>query len=415
MKKAASDKPSSNKPTRGRPAETKATKTAHGPARWVAVGACALAIAAALWMWRGRLFSSSATKPPDILLISIDTLRADRLGCYGYAAAQTPNIDRLAADGVVFETASSQVPLTLPSHASMLTGLIPPRHGARLNEGNRVPDEVTTLAETLRDQGYQTGAFVAALPMARIGGLDQGFDIYDDKLPQVRTPGSAVAREERYAEEVLAAARAWLAGTDARRPVFAFVHLYDVHAPYEKPLPGANVGSYDGEIAYVDRSLGPFLSSLHEQARWSRLLTVLTADHGEALGEHGEQTHGLFVYESTLHVPLIFHWPGVIAPRRVRSLVGIIDIPPTILALAKLPRLPDIDGQSLAGLLGDQPASGQRGAVLRKPARLAGVRLGPVARNAQWRPQVHFRPAAGTVRSPGGSPRAEQHSCGPDG
>ncbi len=206
-------------------------------------------VAAALWAWYG---AGKSPAQPDILLISIDTLRADRLGCYGYGPARTPTIDALAADAVVFDAVSSPLPITLPSHASMLTGLIPPRHGVRLNEGHRLPESATTLAEVLHDQGYQTGAFIAALPMVRAGGLGQGFDVYDDKLSTKTLKGlDAVARQERYAEEVLAAALAWLRSTDPTRRVFAFVHIYDPHAPYEKSLPGTGTPGYDGEVAHV--------------------------------------------------------------------------------------------------------------------------------------------------------------------
>ncbi len=290
--------------------------------------------------------------PPDILLISIDTLRADRLGCYGYRAGRTPTIDRMAAESAVFDAVVAPLPVTLPSHASMLTGLIPPRHGVRVNEAHRLADRHVTLAEALKADGYQTGAFVGALPMAKAGGLDQGFSVYDDELSSKRLEGrAAVARQERYAEEVLAVAQRWLRSTDPTRPVFAFIHLYDPHAPYEKPAPGTGAPGYDGEVAHVDKELGSFFSTLKRDARWSNLLTVVTSDHGEGLGEHSEKSHGVFVYESTLRVPLIAHWPGSISPRRVAQPVGLIDIPPTLLELAAAPPLPGIDGKSLSPLL----------------------------------------------------------------
>ncbi len=335
---------------------------------------------------------------PDIMLISVDTLRADHLECYGYKRIRTPAINRLASEGVLFTATVSAVPITLPSHASMLSGLIPPRHGARLNTGNRVPDDVTTLAETLQGYGYQTGAFVAALPMADVGGLAQGFEVYDQEFSTQKLPGFAATRQERYAEDVLAVARRWLATTDPARPVFAFVHLYDPHAPYEKPLPGTTTGSYDGEIVYVDRSLGSFLPALRGQPRWKDLLTIFTSDHGEALGEHGEQTHTLFVYESTLHVPLIVHWPGVLAPRRIESPVALIDITPTILELAGLPGLTDIDGRSLVSLIrGDEPPPTDRVLYFESLlpslsygwASLRGVRIGGLKYISAPRPELY--------------------------
>jgi arylsulfatase A-like enzyme len=285
--------------------------------------------------WSGG--SAGASKPhPDILLISFDTLRADRLGCYGYAAAQTPNIDRIAREGALFEAAAAPVPITLPSHSSMLSGLIPPEHGVRLNDGYQLPASVETLAEVLKAQGYQTGAFIAALPLVKENGLSQGFDVYDDELSTLSPQGAPVARQERFAEEVVASARKWLAKTDPARPVFAFVHIFDAHEPYEKPLPGESMGSYDGEIAHIDRSLGVLFEDLKDE-RWAGMLTVLTADHGESLGDHGEKTHGFFVYEATLHVPLIFHRPGAIQPGRLAEVAAVADVTPTILDLVGQP------------------------------------------------------------------------------
>ena len=311
-------------------------------------------------------------------------MRADRLGCYGCRAARTPNIDLLAAGAVVFAAAGSPVPITLPSHASMLTGLIPPRHGVRLNERHRLPDRVPTLAEVLQRHGYQTGAFISGLPMVKTGGLAQGFDVYDEELTALGVgDSSVVTRTERYAEEVLEAARAWLWSTDSTRPVFAFVHIFDPHEPYEKPLSATAAPSYDGEIAYVDRTLGPFLAALGNDPRWHGMLTVLTSDHGEGLWEHGEKDHGLFVYESTLHVPLIVHWPGRFAPRRVHVPVNIVDVVPTILELVELPGLPDVDGESLCSLM-ERPTPDERvhyfesllGSLNYGWAPLRGVRCG---------------------------------------
>ena len=353
-----------------------------------------LAAAGGLWGWYGL---RGPAELPDILLISIDTLRADRLGCYGYAAGRTPNIDRLAAAGMSFDAAISPVPITLPSHASMLTGLIPPRHGVRLNEGHRLGDSVVTLAEVLGEHGYQTGAFIGGLPMKKVGGLGQGFDVYDDWLsPQTFGDSDVVPRRERFAEEVFAAAEAWLKSADPARPVFAFIHVYDPHAPYEKPMPGATAPSYDGEIAHVDRELGAFFSSLRGIARSRESLTVLTSDHGEGLGEHGEKTHCVFVYEATLHVPLVFHWPGVIEVRRVEEEVGVIDVAPTILELAGLPGLSDVEGESLVGVM-EQGGSEERvfyfesllGSLKFGWAPLRGVRAGDIKYIAAPRPELY--------------------------
>ena len=384
------------KSSRGKRVAEKKAKTARSRTVLVLLALGVLIIAAGLWGWH-RLVRPA--KSPDILLISIDTLRPDHLGCYGYTAIRTPSIDRLAAEGVIFDAAGCPVPITLPSHASMLTGLLPPRHGARLNVGYCLLDAVLTLAEVLRDHGYQTGAFVGGLPMARAGGLAQGFDVYDDRLTALGLGDSdSKTRQERFAEDVCAAARQWLWSTDPARPVFAFVHLYDPHAPYIKAPPGSATPSYDGEIAYVDRALGAFLSSLDNEARWRGMLTVLTSDHGEGLGEHGEKTHCLFVYQSTLRVPLIVHWPGVLTPKRIAVPVDVVDTAPTILDLAQLPALPDVDGQSLVGLM-KQPRSGEGervfyfesllGALDYGWAPLRGIRRGNLKYISAPRPELY--------------------------
>ena len=298
-----------------------------------------------LWL---RFSERPRPRRPDIFLISIDTLRADRLGCYGHAAAQTATIDRLAAEGVVFEAVVSPAPITLPSHASMLTGLVPARHGARDNGDFRLREEFETLAESLRAGGYQTGAFIGGFPLDRTAGLDQGFERYDDEMPE-RTVSTALAvrRKERDANDVFDAAAGWLKHTDADNPVFAFIHLYDPHSPYEQALPGAQKDTYDGEVAYVDRALGSFLDSLGASDRWKSLTLIVTSDHGEGLGQHHEQTHSLFVYESTLRVPLILHGLEGGSPRRVAEPVGLVDIAPTILEIAGAPPWQDVDGVPL--------------------------------------------------------------------
>ncbi len=308
----------------------------------------------AVWWWR----APAPSRPPDILLISVDTLRADHLGCYGYGL-RTPNIDRLAAEGVVFDAAMAPVPLTLPSHASMLTGLIPPRHGVRANGDFRLPDRIETLAEVLQKRGYQTAAFIGAIPLDRSGGLNQGFDHYDDEISvQSVDAEKKVQRKERFANEVFDLAAAWLRETDPQRPVFAFVHVFDPHAPGMQALPGMDTPSYDGEIHFVDRAMGPLLSGLRRDPRWTSLVTVFTADHGEGLNDHQEETHGMFVYQSTLHVPLIVHGVKGVSPRRIRETVGVVDIGPTLLELAGAEAWTDVDGRSLVGTLdGEAPES----------------------------------------------------------
>lgn len=293
--------------------------------------------------------TAPSARRPDILLISIDTLRADRLGCYGCADAHTPTIDRLAAEGAQFEHAWTPVPITLPAHATLLTGLLPPRHGVRDNGSFRLPDTHATLAESLRAAGYRTAAFVGGFPLVAAGGLARGFDTYDDEMsPHAFGSGAQeVVRLERSADEVLQRAWKWLLAAPAESPVFAFVHLYDPHSPYERPLPGRQELSYDGEIAYVDAVLGEFFAALRRHTRWDGLLTLVTSDHGEGLGEHGERTHCIFVYDTTLRIPLIVHWPGRIKPERIASPAGLVDVTSTILTLAGLPVIPGVDGEAL--------------------------------------------------------------------
>ncbi len=291
---------------------------------------------------------------PNVLLVSIDTLRADHLGCYG-AKAKTPTIDGLAADGVLFERAVSHVPLTLPSHASLLTGIYPIAHGIRDNGAFRLAPVHRTLASLFHDRGYRTGAFVGSFPLDSRFGLDQGFDVYDDVNGEGAFYDIKIA--ERPADEVLKPAAAWIEKT-AGDPYFAFVHLYDPHSPYEPPPPFAErFGSdpYTGEIAYVDDALGRFLSRLRASGRMDNTVVVITSDHGEGLGEHGEKTHGMFAYDSTLHVPLIFHWKDSL-PRglRVSARVRLIDVAPTLAMLAGLPAFPGFQGEPLLEALANR-------------------------------------------------------------
>ncbi len=284
---------------------------------------------------------------PNIVFISIDTLRADHIGAYGDARASTPTLDALAAQGVLFEKAVSHVPMTLPSHASMFTSLTPPRHGVRDNGTFVLGQRHETLAEVLGASGYRTGAFVGAFVLDAQFGLDQGFERYDDDV-------EGTAENDRGADEVLDATRHWIDEAADDVPWFAFVHLFDPHAPYEPPGAFAErfaSDPYAGEIAYVDDALGRFLRELP----LDNTLVVVTSDHGEGLGEHKERTHGMFGYESTLHVPLLFHWrAGLPGGRRVPSRVRHVDVAPTILELVGIEPPATFDGLSLAGLLAGQ-------------------------------------------------------------
>ena len=284
-------------------------------------------------------------QPPSVLLVTLDTTRADRLGPYGYALADTPTLDRLADEGVVFENATSSCPLTIPSHASIFTGRFPPSHGVRDN-GDFVlgPDQVT-LAERFAEAGYWTAAFTSAFPTQRRWGFGQGFELYWDPLE--RLPTQLDWRDQRRAGEVIDDALAML-DQAGDRPAFVWVHLFDAHWPYEPPEPWASQHDgrpYDGEIAYADAQVGRLLEAWDE--RFPRSVVLVTADHGEAFGDGGERTHGFLLHDGTLHVPLVLRGEGVPVGQREGEVVGHPDIAPTLLQLAGLPAHEGLQGRSL--------------------------------------------------------------------
>ncbi|HEX2484565.1 MAG TPA: sulfatase-like hydrolase/transferase [Myxococcota bacterium] len=319
-----------------------------------ALARCALA-AAALGVagcdaGGGRV--APAASAPSVVLVSVDTLRADRVGAYGAHAAGTATLDAIAAGGVRFEKAIAAAPITLPSHATLFTGLYPPRHGVRHNGMFRLAPERVTLAERFHDAGFATGAVVGAVVLASRYGLDQGFDHYDDAQGEGRA--SATGYPERRAEEVTDAALRWLAGVD--RPFFLFVHYYDPHAEYQPPAPFAERFAgrpYEGEVAYVDAQVGRLLEGLRASGRLERTIVAVTSDHGEGLGEHGERTHSYTLYDATLAVPLLVQGPGVPRGRVVPGVVSLASLAPTLLALAGLPPLADADGRDLAPLFAE--------------------------------------------------------------
>ena len=270
----------------------------------------------------------------NVLLISIDTLRADHLGCYGSKEARTTNIDSLARSGVLFKNVVSPAPFTLPSHVSMMTGLIPPAHGVQDNGSFYLNKNISTIAEVFHAKGTRTAAFIGAFPLDSRFGMDQGFELYDDQYPTVNNVNE-ITMPERPAEEVTNAALNWLQ-TKKQARWFAFVHYFDPHFPYK--------GSYKEEVERVDQQIGKLLKFLKENALEQKTLIVLTADHGESLGEHKEQTHGIFAYESTLRIPLIF---SPFKPKTVESRVRLIDVAPTILDLQKLSFPSRTQGNSL--------------------------------------------------------------------
>ncbi len=295
--------------------------------------------------------SSPAPQPPprpvDLLLVTVDTLRADALGSYGNRTAATPWIDKLAAGGVRFDRAHAQNVVTLPSHANILAGRYPFAHGVRDNAGFRFPQTIETLATLLKARGYRTGAFVSAFPLDSRFGLGRGFDEYDDRLGGSARP--AFLEQERAGTETVARARAWLA-RESGRPSLCWVHIYEPHFPYAAPEPFASRFSdnpYAGEVAAADSALGPLLQPLLDAGRSGRTLVVFTADHGESLGDHGEATHGVFAYESTLRVPLILYSPGTLPPAVDQRPARHVDILPTILDVLSIPIPPGLDGVSL--------------------------------------------------------------------
>jgi arylsulfatase A-like enzyme len=293
--------------------------------------------------------------------VTIDTLRADRVGCYGHERAKTPAIDGLAASGVRFERALSVAPLTFPSHVSLMSGTIPPRHGARDNGVFRAVEELDLLAEVLAQAGLRTAAFTAAFVLDSQFGLDQGFETYGDVPQRVMHPKGML--EHRSAEEVNAEAFAWLNTLGDDEPFFLWLHYFEPHLPYPPPdqrPPALRDHPYDAEVAAADRALGQALTRLEELGRRDETLVVLTSDHGESLGEHGEISHSFFVYQAVLHVPLVFSHAGLASGTVVESNVSLVDVMPTILELLEIegPNLPP-PARSLVGLLrgGSPPPS----------------------------------------------------------
>lgn len=292
------------------------------------------------------------TARPNVVLITIDTLRPDHLHCYGYDKIQTPNIDSIAADGVRFEDAFTPIPITLPSHSVMLTGTYPMLSGMHDFSGNNLSPDQPTLATELRARGYDTGAVIAAAVLDRRFGLNHGFDFYYDHFDFSRLAETNLDLMERPANQVIDQALAWLA-RPRKKPLFLWVHLYDPHHPYKPPAPfdeQYKSNLYDGEIAFTDTQLGRLLRYLKEHGLYNQTLLVVSGDHGEGLGEHGEKTHGFFIYNSTLHVPLIIKPPEWEKPaRKVRSdQVSLVDLMPTMLGLLKLPVPPRVQGKNLA-------------------------------------------------------------------
>ena len=291
---------------------------------------------------------SAQSRPIGVVVITLDTTRADRLTAYGYDRAEMRHLDGLARKSVVFDQASSVAPLTLPAHASIFTGLLPNSHGLHENGSPALSVDHTTLAEILRAHSFHNAAFVGSAVLDQDRGLSQGFDRYGGVLGR---DARGTRATQRNAEAVVDEAIQWLNGV-GHSPFLLWAHLYDPHLPYQPPEPFATRYANDpyvGEIAYADFQIGRLLEALERQALLSRTIVVVTGDHGESLGEHGECDHGIFLYESVLRIPLMIRAPSI-KPRRVSSVVRIIDVMPTVLDLLGLP-LPATDGVSLTGLM----------------------------------------------------------------
>ena len=309
-------------------------------------------VAGGLFAWR----RASVTRPSDLnlLVITLDTTRADRLGTYGYAAAQTPTLDRLAREGVLFEQANTSAPITLPAHSTIFTGRFPPSHGVRDNGGFYLDPAQVTLAELLQAQRVRTGAFVAAYVLDAKWGLNQGFDTYFDNFDLSKYRGISLGNIQRPANEVVDEALKWLDTARGSR-FFGWLHLYDPHTPYEAPEPYAGRfrdRPYDAEIAFTDAQVGRVVAYLESHDLLDRTVVVVVGDHGESLGDHGEEAHGFFIYESVTRVPFIIRAPHRdMQARRVADPVRTVDLAPTVLDLLGIPTPESVEGRTLVPLM----------------------------------------------------------------
>lgn len=286
----------------------------------------------------------------NYIIISVDTLRADRIACYGFSDIKTPTIDMFANRGLKFERCFSQTPLTLPSHTSLLTGTYPTFHGVRDNGGFLVPQEMNTIAELMQQNGYQTSAFVAAYVLDSKWGLDQGFDHYFDNFDLSKYKTISLGQVQRPGNEVMDEVIPWLE-EHKQQKFFTFIHLYDPHTPHDPPSPYSELypnRPYIGEIAYTDSQIARLWEYLEKNGLEKNTILVFTSDHGESLGEHQEKAHGFFVYQAGVHVPLIFVTPfGHLYGQNRSSVVSLVDIMPTLLDLAQIPIPDQVQGKSL--------------------------------------------------------------------
>ena len=301
-----------------------------------------------------RLWAGLGVRKPNVILITLDTTRADHLGCYGSAVIRTPNLDALAARGALFEQCTTTTPFTLPAHASIMTGMNPTFHGVRINGSTALGDDQTTLAEVFSGRGYSSGAFIGAFVLDGRWGLKQGFGHYNDFFDLTKYKRLDLGFVQRPGNVVVDAALDWLNG-QKKRPFFAWVHLYDPHSPYEPPEPFYSeyrqkgpVGLYDGEIAFADEQVGRLLSWLQENGLEKNTIVMVVGDHGEGLGQHGEASHGYFIYDSTVRVPFLIVTPfETFKGRRIPAQVRTVDLFPTLLELAMVKSPVVTQGHSL--------------------------------------------------------------------
>jgi choline-sulfatase len=318
--------------------------------RWTMVGgmgAAALAVIVA-----GARLASPTPARPHVLIVTLDTTRADRLSVYGSSSIATPSLERLARDGVVFENASSVAPLTLTSHVSLFTGLYPPHHGVRDNADPPLAASHPTLAEIVHARGWRTAAFVSSVVLGRDRGLARGFDVYDD---------GGASQQRRAGNDVVDRALAWLDSSAAApdTPFLLWVHLYDAHAPQSPPAAfGRRYGGdpYAGGVAFADMQVGRLVDALERRHLLDATTIVVAGDHGESLGDHGEAEHGIFLYDSVLHVPLIVRVPAV-APGRITIPVSLVDVMPTLMDVLHVPAGRGDGISLLAALRGDASPS----------------------------------------------------------
>ncbi len=311
------------------------------------------ALAALLALSCGRFGGLTPSKSTPVILISIDTLRSDRLPAYGYTGVSTPNLDALRKDSILYQRAYSHCPLTLPSHTSMLTGLLPSEHGVRDNTGYSIDAKTPMLPELLKKNGYATAGAISAFVLRRESGISRGFDAYDDETEALNT-SAGIGMVQRAGGETIKAAQRWL-DTNQDKPFFLFVHVYEPHTPYTPPEPFRSQykDPYDGEIAYTDQLIGDFLTNLRDRGLYDKAMIIVLSDHGEGLNDHGEEEHGVFLYREAIQVPLLVKMPkSAKGGETVEAPVQLIDVFPTILeqTATPVPKLPN-NARSLLAFL----------------------------------------------------------------